>query len=71
MCAEMLPIFGFCFRDVFDPLQFICSYKKLQKKVLNVVISSLRWDQAAKIHRDQDHVKHDHVEVGALLALGL
>lgn len=34
-------------------------------------VLSLRWDQAAEIHCDQDHIKYDYVEVGALLALGL
>lgn len=34
-------------------------------------VVSLRRDQDAEIHRGQDHIKYDYVEVGTLLALRL
>lgn len=53
----------------FDVLLFICSFTKGMCWASSV--SSLRWDQAAEIHRDQDLIKYDYVEVGTLLALRL
>lgn len=34
-------------------------------------VPSLRWDQAAEVHCDQDLIEYDYAEVGALLAFRL
>lgn len=65
ICLYSNPVYFFAFNHYVMIGSLLCQ----MPTSWTLTVLSLRWDQAAQVHYNQDYIKYDYAEVGGLLAL--